>query len=107
MSKLTSKIAIIGAGDVGSAIAFSLLHNATAAEILLIDPKSTLRDAQVQDLSDVTYHGATSTRVRAGTHQEAGQCDIIVITAGAKQKQGRSLAEMYWQYVVSHFSFSF
>jgi L-lactate dehydrogenase len=55
-----------------------------------VDPKTELRDAQVQDLSDATYHGNTSTRVRAAEHAEAGQCDIIVVTAGAAQKKGQS-----------------
>lgn len=54
-----------------------------------MDPKTELRDAQVQDLSDATYHGNTSTRVRAAEHAEAGQCDIIIVTAGAAQKKGK------------------
>jgi L-lactate dehydrogenase len=53
-----------------------------------VDPKTEIRDAQVQDLSDATYHGNTSTRVRAAEHKEAGQCDVIVVTAGAAQKEG-------------------
>lgn len=96
MPNLTSsKIAIIGAGSVGSTIAYTLLQNPVASEILLVDPKEEIRDAQVQDLSDATYHGNTSTLVRAGSHQEAGQCDIIVVTAGAKQKQGKSGSPMH------------
>jgi L-lactate dehydrogenase len=83
----TSKIAIIGAGSVGSAIAFSLVVNPVASEILLVDLATDLRDAQVADLSDVAFH--QSSRIRAGTSQEAGQCDIIVITAGARQKDGQ------------------
>ena len=89
--KLTSSIAIVGAGDVGATIAYSLIMNPVAGDILLIDPKEEVRDAQVQDLSDATFHGNTSTRVRAGTHKEAGQCDIVVFTAGAKQKKGTVL----------------
>lgn len=85
---LSTRIAIIGAGSVGSTIAYTLLNNPVASEILLVDPQEEFRDAQVQDLSDATYHGNTSTHVRAGTHAEAGQCDIIVVTAGAKQKKG-------------------
>jgi L-lactate dehydrogenase len=88
--KLTSRIAILGAGDVGATIAYSLIMNPVAGDILMVDPKEEVRDAQVQDLSDATFHGNTTTRVRAGTHKEAGQCDIVVITAGAKQKQGKS-----------------
>jgi predicted dinucleotide-binding enzyme len=89
--KLTSQIAIVGAGDVGATIAYSLIMNPVAGDILMVDPKEEVRDAQVQDLSDATFHGNTSTRVRAGTHKEAGQCDIIVMTAGAKQKKGMHL----------------
>ena len=81
-------IAIVGAGDVGATIAYSLILNPVASEILLVDPQEEVRDAQVQDLSDSTFHTNTSTNVRAGTHKEAGQCDIIVFTAGAKQKKG-------------------
>lgn len=86
---MTSKIAILGSGEVGSTIAYSLILNPVAGEILLVDPKEDVRDAQVQDLSDATFHGDTSTMVRAGTHKEAGQCDIVVITAGAAQKKGK------------------
>ncbi|KAF1939257.1 L-lactate dehydrogenase A [Clathrospora elynae] len=93
-SKLTSQIAILGAGDVGATIAYSLIMNPVAGEILLVDPKEEVRDAQVQDLSDATFHGDTSTRVRSGTHKEAGQCDIVVIAAGAKQKKGESRTDL-------------
>lgn len=84
----SSRIAIIGAGEVGSTIAYSLVLNPVASEILLVDPQDELRDAQVQDLSDASYLGDATTHVRAGTHKEAGQCDIVVMTAGAKQKKG-------------------
>jgi L-lactate dehydrogenase len=89
---MTSRIAILGSGEVGSTIAYSLILNPVAGEILLVDPKEEVRDAQVQDLSDATFHGDTSTSVRAGTHKEAGQCDIVIITAGAAQKKGKLIA---------------
>ncbi|KAI4725482.1 L-lactate dehydrogenase [Aureobasidium sp. EXF-10728] len=91
---MTSRIAILGSGEVGSTIAYSLILNPVAGEILLIDPKEDVRDAQVQDLSDATFHGNTSTQVRAGTHKEAGKCDIVVITAGAAQKKGESRTDL-------------
>lgn len=59
LSKDRSRIAILGAGSVGSAIALCLILNPVASEVLLVDPKAELRDAQVKDLSDATtYHGA-------------------------------------------------
>ncbi|USP78363.1 uncharacterized protein yc1106_05637 [Curvularia clavata] len=92
--KFTSQIAILGAGDVGATIAYSLIMNPVAGDILMVDPKEEVRDAQVQDLSDATFHGNTTTRVRAGKHKEAGQCDVVVITAGAKQKKGESRTDL-------------
>ncbi|KAH9844898.1 L-lactate dehydrogenase [Teratosphaeria destructans] len=92
--KLTSKIAVVGCGDVGSTIAYSLILNPVAGDVLLIDPKTDVRDAQAQDLSDATYHGDTSTKIRSAEHQEAGQCDIIILTAGAAQKKGESRTDL-------------
>ena len=90
---LSSRIAILGAGDVGSTIAYSLILNPIASEILLVDPNKEKRDAEVRDLSDATFHGGPSTRVRAASHKEAGQSDIVIITAGAKQKHGKKKTE--------------
>lgn len=87
-NRLTSRIAIVGVGDVGAATAYALILGSTAGELLLVDVKENLRDGQVLDLSDAAHRGNTSTHVRAGTYQEAGQCDIVVVTAGAKQKKG-------------------
>jgi L-lactate dehydrogenase len=89
-TKLTSSIAIVGVGDVGAAAAYALILGSVAGELLLVDVKEDFRDAQVRDLSDATHRGHDSTRVRVGTFQEAGQCDIVVITAGAKQKRGEN-----------------
>ena len=50
-----SRIAIIGAGDVGAAVAFALILDAIAAELVLVDVDEVKRDGQVQDLSDATY----------------------------------------------------
>lgn len=51
-SQPQSRIAILGAGSVGAAIAFSLLLNPVVNEVLLVDPQENVRDAQVKDLSD-------------------------------------------------------
>ncbi|KAH5221740.1 hypothetical protein HBI56_039720 [Parastagonospora nodorum] len=85
--RLKTTIAVIGCGDVGATLAYTLILQSICTEVLLVDPKTSLLDGQVRDLSDAT---SRSTKVRSGTHQEAGQADIVVITAGAKQKMGES-----------------
>ncbi|KAF2015840.1 l-lactate dehydrogenase-like protein [Aaosphaeria arxii CBS 175.79] len=88
--RLKTSVAIIGCGDVGSTLAYTLVLQPICSEVILVDPKEDLLQAQVRDLGDATYRGQTGARVRAGTHKDAGQADIVVITAGAKQKIGES-----------------
>jgi L-lactate dehydrogenase len=87
------RIALVGVGQVGGAAAFALILGSIASELLLVDNKIDLRDAQVRDLSDVAYCNNSTTRVRAATYHEAGQCDIIVITAGSKHTLGQNSIE--------------
>jgi L-lactate dehydrogenase len=88
-NKPFSRIAIVGVGQVGAAAAYALILGSVASELLLVDVKVDLRDAQVHDLSDVAYAIDGGTRVRAATHREAGQCDMVVITAGSRYSLGK------------------
>ncbi|CAJ0833962.1 8352_t:CDS:2, partial [Entrophospora sp. SA101] len=87
-----SRVAIIGAGSVGATIAFALLIQKISSEILLVDVVEDTVKGQVLDLSDANF--ISSTQVRGGTYQEAGQCDIIIITAGAKQKPNETRIQL-------------
>ncbi|KAK4068319.1 hypothetical protein Purlil1_13833 [Purpureocillium lilacinum] len=86
-------IAIVGVGQVGGAIAYGLILQSLASELLLVDEDIERRDGQVRDLSDVSYGHGSQTRVRPATHREAGQCDIVIITAGSKYTLGQTRVE--------------
>ncbi|KAI8089681.1 lactate dehydrogenase B [Halteromyces radiatus] len=87
-----NKVAIVGAGAVGASIAYALMLKDVASEILVVDVVPEIVKGQVLDLSDVSC--VSSTKVRAATSQEAGQADIIVVTAGAKQKEGEPRTDL-------------
>ncbi|PPJ51305.1 hypothetical protein CBER1_07881 [Cercospora berteroae] len=92
-----TKISIVGAaGTVGSSIAFSLILNPIAGQIILSDPQTEILQAQAEDLRDaILQSDTTSTRVHvAEDPKEAGQADIIIITAGAAQKKGESRTDL-------------
>lgn len=76
-----SKVAIIGAGSVGTALAYALLMRGSVTEILLVDISTSILQGQVLDLEDAAL--GTNTIIRAGTFNEASQSDVIVITADA------------------------
>ncbi|KNC98811.1 L-lactate dehydrogenase [Spizellomyces punctatus DAOM BR117] len=90
---MPAKIAIIGgAGSVGATAAYAILLRRCASELLLVDLDTEKCAAQVLDLSDAAF--LSDTKVRMGTPKEAGQCDIVIITAGAKQRPGETRVDL-------------
>lgn len=87
------KIAIVGAGNVGAATAFSLILQNIAAEIILVDINKERCQGEVLDLSDVLPFSETNS-IRAGSLKDAAQADIIAIAAGARQKKGQTRIEL-------------
>ena len=88
-----AKIAIIGAGAVGSTTAYALILKNIAGELILIDINKELCKGQVHDLSDALPFSTTS-QVRVGTLKDAAQADIIIISAGKRQKVGQKRIEL-------------
>lgn len=95
------QVAVIGVGQVGGATAFALVLSLHIRELLLVDIDTERRDGQVRDVSDAAFTCNSRTHVRGATHREAAQCDIIVITAGAKFTVGRQLSTSTAQEVTS------
>ncbi|HLJ31702.1 MAG TPA: L-lactate dehydrogenase [Candidatus Babeliales bacterium] len=89
-----SKIAIIGAGIVGSTTAYALILKKITAEIILVDIDETRCHGEILDLSDAISFNGTS-MVRAGTAQDAAKADIIIITAGKAQNPGQTRQELF------------
>nr|BAD38910.1 lactate dehydrogenase A [Rhizopus arrhizus] len=83
---LHSKVAIVGAGAVGASTAYALMFKNICTEIIIVDVNPDIVQAQVLDLADAA--SISHTPIRAGSAEEAGQSDIVVITAGAKQREG-------------------
>lgn len=96
-----SRVAIVGVGEVGGAVAYNLTLNSVASELLLVDLDLNVRNAQIEDLCDVSYSTNSSTRVRPATYHEAAQCDLVVITAASKHLLGTcSLLQMGCRLIV-------
>jgi len=88
-----SKIAIIGAGDVGTTIAFTVQLRGLVTEIVLVDTNRELVQGQVMDLT----HGLFFVRpihIYAGDYADCTDADVIVITAGTRQKAGESRLQL-------------
>ncbi len=77
-----SRVAIVGAGHVGSTAAYALMLRALFREIVLIDSNAALARAEAADLSDANAL-ARPARIWAGTYADAASAQIAVLTAGA------------------------
>jgi len=93
MESLKPKIAIIGAGNVGSTFAYSLMISGLAREIVLIDKNELLAKGECMDLN----HGVSfshPTKIYAAGFESCEDADIVVITAGANQKPGQTRTDL-------------
>uniref|UniRef100_A0A7S2U466 L-lactate dehydrogenase n=1 Tax=Lotharella oceanica TaxID=641309 RepID=A0A7S2U466_9EUKA len=80
----SSRAVIIGAGSVGSTIGSFLVFEGAYDEVVLIDLDEDRLRGEVMDLSDASFLSDTS--VRMGTYEDAADADLVIITAGAKQR---------------------
>lgn len=89
-----SKVAIIGAGAVGTAIAYASLIRRSAREVALYDIVEAKVTAEVLDLAHGTQFTGSS-RITGGSDLAliAG-ANIVVITAGAKQRPGQTRLDL-------------
>lgn len=88
------KISVIGAGFVGSTTAYTLLLSGLVSEIVLIDVNKDKAEGDAMDMN----HGmsfVSPVKVTAGAdYSEIKGSDLVVITAGANQKQGETRIDL-------------
>ncbi|MFW5860770.1 MAG: L-lactate dehydrogenase [Spirochaetota bacterium] len=93
MQHYRNKIAIIGAGQVGSSFAYALMISGLVHEMVLIDKNEKRAQGEAMDLN----HGLSFTdpaRIYAGDYSECAGADVIVITAGANQDPGQTRLDL-------------
>lgn len=87
------KIGIIGCGQVGSAGAFAFVLKGVGSEIVLVDRNHALAKAQAEDILHATPFAAPIP-VRAGNFDDLHGAGIVMIAAGAAQKDGETRLDL-------------
>ncbi|UOE42561.1 L-lactate dehydrogenase [Agromyces larvae] len=88
-----SKVAVIGAGAVGTSIAYASLIRGSAREVALYDIAAEKVDAEVLDLAHGTQFTGASVTGGADPAVLEGS-DLVIVTAGAKQQPGQTRLEL-------------
>jgi L-lactate dehydrogenase len=90
----TTKVAIVGAGSVGATIAYACLLRGVAKQIALFDVKREKVDAEVLDLNHGLQFVPMATLEGSDDVGICADADVVVITAGAKQKPGQTRMDL-------------
>lgn len=79
----SNKVVIVGAGNVGSMTAYTLLNQGLCREIVLIDMNQDKACGEAMDMEHASKFMSRRTKVRAGGYEECEDADILIITASA------------------------
>lgn len=89
----STKVSVIGAGNVGSTFAYSLMLSGLTSEIVLIDINNKKAAGEAMDLNHALSFSRPAS-ISSGEYSNCRGSDIVVITAGAAQKPGESRLQL-------------
>jgi len=88
-----TKITIIGAGSVGSTIAYTLAVDGICSEIVMIDINGEKALGEALDIRQGLPFCSPCT-IYAGTYRDAYDSDIVIITSGIARKPGQTRLDL-------------
>ena len=90
---MSSKVTIIGAGSVGSTIAYTMAVQGLVSEIVMIDVNVKKALGEAMDIRQGTPF-MSPCKIYAGSYEDAAGSDIVVITSGIARKPGQTRLEL-------------
>ena len=83
MSFKDSKVVIIGAGNVGSTTAYTIINQGLCEEVVLIDVNKEKAEGEALDMKHSVYFMNRNIKVKSGEYSDCGDADVVIITASA------------------------
>jgi len=87
------KVVVIGCGFVGAACSFAIMQSGLFSEMVLIDADKAKAEGEALDIS----HGvpfAKPMKIYAGDYDDIKNASLIIVTAGANQKEGETRLDL-------------
>lgn len=88
-----SRVAIVGAGNVGASVAYALVLSGLASEIVLVDADLDRAVGEAMDLTHAVPF-AKPTRIWAGSLAEVAGAAVTIIAAGTAQRPGETRLDL-------------
>ena len=83
MSFKDSKVVIIGAGNVGSTTAYTIINQGLCEEVVLIDVNKEKAYGEALDMQHSVYFMNRNIKVKAGDYADCADADVVILTASA------------------------
>lgn len=90
---MSNKVTIIGAGTVGSTIAYTMAVQEIASEIVLIDINEKKALGEAMDIRQGTPY-CHPVNIYSGGYEDASGSDVVIITSGITRKPGQSRLDL-------------
>lgn len=93
-TRKTTKVAVVGAGAVGSTMAYAALMRGSARHVALYDINKAKVEAEALDLGHGIQFMPMAEVVGSDDINVCADADVVMVTAGAKQKPGQSRIDL-------------
>ncbi len=87
------KVSIIGVGDVGATVAYTVQLSGSATEIVLVDANRDRAGGEALDMNHGLFFTAP-VKIRAGEYADCARSDIVIVAAGARQREHETRIEL-------------
>ena len=95
---MSNKVSIVGAGNVGSIVAYSLAMQGLAHEIILVDRDTNRAKGKALDMSHAASAVRSHSIVRAAeSYEDVKGSKVVVITAGFPRKPGMTREDLLFK----------
>ncbi len=91
---MKTKVVILGAGHVGSHVAWALAAGGVCGEIVLVDKIPGKAAAQADDIADSVSYASCCPVVREGTYADCADADITVCAIGKAREPGQTRLDL-------------
>jgi malate/lactate dehydrogenase len=82
------KVAVVGTGNVGSALLFHLADVPSVEEIMVMNLKNDWSKAAIMDVASANPKDAA--RMKVASFEQIGRADVVAMTSGVQMKEGQS-----------------
>lgn len=95
---MNNKVVIVGCGNVGMSYAYALVNQKTyVSDLVLIDINTEKTIGEVMDLNHCLPYTPSKMNIKVGSYSDCKDAKIVVIAAGANQKEGETRMDLIYK----------